>query len=124
MMLMRKPCSRKMRRTCAGCTPKLIITAMSRVFSITIMVRAMRMLSAATMTMSAMTMKVTTCSSLRARKSSRFCSIQLVVMKPRAGLVLDGAADGRSAVEIVHLEADDGEQVGLAEEALRVSRGA
>ena len=53
---------------------------MSRVFSITIMVSAMRMLSAATMTMSAMTMKVTTCSSLRARKSSRFCSIQLVVM--------------------------------------------
>ena len=71
-----------MRRTWPGSTPKLIITAMSRVFSITIMVSAMRMLSAATMTMSAMTMKVTTCSSLSARKSSRFCSIQLVVMKP------------------------------------------
>jgi hypothetical protein len=67
-------------RTWAGSTPKLIMTAMSRVFSITIMVSAMRMLSAATMTMSAITMKVTTCSSLRARKSSRFCSIQLVVM--------------------------------------------
>jgi len=40
-------------------TPKLINTAMSRVFSITIMVSAMRMLRAATITMSAITMKVT-----------------------------------------------------------------
>jgi len=72
------------------------------------------------MTMSAMTMKVTTCSSLRARKSS-------VLLHPvgghvaLAGGVLDGAADGRGAVKIVHLEADDGEQVRLAEEALRVA---
>ena len=93
---------------------------MSRVFSITIMVSAMRMLSAATITISAMTMKVTTCSSLSARKSSRFCSIQLVVMKPLPAACSISCADLGGAVEVVDFEADHGEQVGLAEEALRV----
>ena len=55
---------------------------MSRVFSMTIMVSAIRMFSAATQTISANTMKETTCSSFRARKSSTFCSIQLVLWNP------------------------------------------
>ena len=68
---------------------------MSRVFSITIMVSAMRMLSAATITMRVMTMKVTMRSSARARKSSWFCSFQLVVMKAGAGGLLDLLRDLR-----------------------------
>ena len=98
------------------------MTAMSRVFSITIMVSAMRMFSAATQTIRPITMKVTICSSRSARKSSRFCSIQLVVRKARAGGLLDAASDAVGVIEIVHLEADDGDQVGFAEETLRIGQ--
>ncbi len=86
-----------MRRTWPGSTPKLIITAMSRVFSITIMVSAIRMFSAATITISAITMNVTICSSLSARE-------QLAVfLGPVGGHValarglLDGLAQSRGA---------------------------
>ncbi len=117
---MRKPCSRKMRRTWPGSTPKLIMTAMSRVFSMTIMVRAMRMLRAATM-------------HDEGDDDERDDLLELergeelaVLLDPvgghvaLAGGLLDLFADFRGAVEVVHFEADDGEQVGLAEQALRV----
>src|SRR6184192_933347 len=55
-------------------------TAISRVFSITIIVSEMRMLSAATNTIRPMVMKVTSRSSRRARKIALFCSIQFVAM--------------------------------------------
>ena len=36
--------------------------------------------------------------------------------------LLDGAADLRRSVQVIHFEADHGEQIGLAEEALRVGQ--
>ena len=65
-------------------------------------------------------MKVTICSSLRARKSSRFCSIQLVAWKPGPAARFDLAGDAVGVVEVVDLEGDDGDDVGLGEEALGV----
>jgi len=118
--LIRSPCNMKIRRTWPGSTPKLIITAMSRVFSITIMVSAIRMLSAATITMSPITMNVTTCSSLRARNSSRFWSVQFGGHVAWACGLLNGAGNLRRVVQIVDFEADHRKQVGLIEEALRV----
>ena len=49
----------KMRRTCRFFAPIETSTAMSRVFSITIMMSEIRMLSAATKTIRPMVMKVT-----------------------------------------------------------------
>ena len=102
-----------MRRTWPGSTPKLIMTAMSRVFSITIMVSAMRMLSAATMTMRAMMMKVTICSSLRALNRGPILFHPICGHEAFAGCLLDGLGDLGRAIEIVDLKADDGDQVRL-----------
>ncbi len=71
-----------MRRICRFFAPIETSTAMSRVFSITIMISEIKILSAATNTISPMVINVTTRSSRRAWKMARFCSIQLVDMKP------------------------------------------
>ena len=76
------PCATNKRRTCDFRVPIESSTAMSLVFSITIMVSEIRMLSAATKTIRPMVMKVTRRSSRNARNRARFCSIQLVAMKP------------------------------------------
>jgi len=54
--------------------PSDMRTAMSLVFSMTIMIREMRMLRAATKTIRPMVMKVTTRSRRRARNRGLFCS--------------------------------------------------
>ena len=55
----RTPCAIKTLRTCALRVPIDMSTAMSLVFSMTIMMRQIRMLRAATKTMRPMVMKVT-----------------------------------------------------------------
>ena len=76
------PCSMKMRRICWRRAPMETRTAMSLVFSMTIMINEIKMLSAATKTMRPMVIKVTTFSRRRARKSAWFCSIQFLEPKP------------------------------------------
>src|SRR6266481_3520761 len=71
-----------MRRTSDLRAPMDTRTAISLVFSITIIMREIRIFSAATNTMRPIVKNVTTRSRRRARNNALFCSIQLVVINP------------------------------------------
>ena len=103
-------------------------TAISFVFSMTIMISEIRMLSAATKTIRPMVMKVTTRSRRRARNRGLFCSIQLVAMKPwlpvtRSAACSRDCGNFAGQVDVVELELDDRDHVAQAEQLLRVGRG-
>ena len=106
--------------TWPGSTPKLIRTAISRVFSITIMVRAMRILSAATQTIRADDDEGDDLLQLEGAEEFAVLLHPVGGQKAVAGGLLDLTSDLVGAVEVVDLEGDDGDQVGLAKEPLRI----
>ena len=116
----RTPCAMKMFRTCALRVPIDMSTAMSLVFSMTIMIREIRMFNAATKTIRPMVMKVTRRSRRRAWNRGLVLFHPVGGHEAVAGGVFELAGDFVGLVDVVNFEFDYGDQVAQAEEALRV----
>ena len=99
------PCSMKILRICERRAPIDMRTAMSLYFSITIITRVMKILSAATISMSPMVIQVTIRSDLKAFISGLFCSCQ-VVAEDFAGDFLRLSWRLRRQVDVIELKFD------------------